>query len=115
MPKNNIASLGKSASVICVEEVFDDSYHQPSSDGELLQIHTLFYCLIRSHIIIDSDNPIAFLKYENGQEKMSVIIAKATLSMVAVYRHGLLQSGSVLLIGNHNQIICFVLVCRNVN
>lgn len=42
MPKTNIASLGKSASVICVEEVFDDGY-QPSSDGELLQIYTLFY------------------------------------------------------------------------
>lgn len=41
MPKNTIAALGKSTSVICVEEVFDDGY-QPSGDGKLLHIYTHF-------------------------------------------------------------------------
>ena len=92
MPKNNIASLGKSTSVICVEEVFDDSYHQPSSDGKLLQIYTLFIAFskhIHAHTLIDLDHPIAFCKNENENEnehkselKMIIIIVKATQSVL---------------------------------
>ena len=88
MPKNNIASLGKSTSVICVEEVFDDSYHQPSSDGKLLQIYTLFIAFskhIHAHTLIDLDHPIAFCKNENEHEselKMIIIIVKATQSVL---------------------------------
>lgn len=43
MPKNYTAAVGKAASVICVEEVFDDGY-QPSTDGKLLlqNLHPFF-------------------------------------------------------------------------